>query len=39
MKEDGNALVQVVGSTPGSDNRITLSCMWPPSRLRSIRFI
>jgi cardiolipin synthase A/B len=23
MKEDGNALVQVVGSTPGSDNRIT----------------
>ncbi|NTW06810.1 MAG: cardiolipin synthase [Syntrophaceae bacterium] len=23
MKEDGNALVRVVGSTPGSDNRIT----------------
>jgi len=23
MKEDGNALVQVVGSTPGADNRIT----------------
>ncbi len=23
MQEDGNALVQVVGSTPGSDNRIT----------------
>jgi len=23
MKEDGNALVQVVGSTPGTDNRIT----------------
>jgi cardiolipin synthase len=23
MKEDGNALVRVIGSTPGSDNRIT----------------
>jgi cardiolipin synthase len=23
MKEDGNAMVRVVGSTPGSDNRIT----------------
>jgi cardiolipin synthase A/B len=39
MKEDGNALVRVVGSTPGVDNRITLSCMWPPSCLRNIPFI
>lgn len=37
-KEEGSALVRVVGSTPGEMNRIPLSCTCRPSLLQSIRF-
>ena len=40
LKEEGNALVGVLGSTPGErPTGSLLLCMWPPSRSRRTRFI
>ena len=38
LKEEGNSLVRVVGSTPGETNRIPFISMCRPSPLPSIRF-
>jgi cardiolipin synthase A/B len=39
LKEEGNALVRVVGSTPGQTTGFLLLCMCRPSHLQSIRSI